>query len=96
MHCNEVEQQLGRYVDGELSPVDRESLQCHLESCASCRAELTELNELVSRIANPGSVTVPEQLWERIEQELQRTDARRDWQRYPAQLEPLRARLAQP
>ncbi len=86
MHCNEVEQQLGPYVDGELSPVDREALQCHLESCASCQAELAELNELVSRIANPGSVAVPEQLWESIEQELHHADARPHRRKRPVRL----------
>ncbi|MGH7752093.1 MAG: anti-sigma factor family protein, partial [Gemmatimonadales bacterium] len=40
---------LSEYLDGELSPADRGSLEAHLLTCAPCAATLAELKRVVAR-----------------------------------------------
>lgn len=75
MCCEEIERQLGRYIDKELSAAERVEVEAHLESCSSCRAEWVELRELAGAIANPASVRVPASLWQNIERRLGETEA---------------------
>ncbi len=70
MCCEQIERQLGRYVDEELSAAERSQVEAHLDFCSSCRTELQELRELVGQIARPMSVSVPDSLWGRIERRL--------------------------
>lgn len=74
MCCEQIERQLGRYIDYELSPVERDEVEAHLEFCSSCRAELDELRELVAGIAIPATVSVPGSLWPSIKQRLHPTE----------------------
>ena len=39
MRCTESTKLLSEYLDGELSPGDRESLESHLNECARCSGE---------------------------------------------------------
>ncbi len=70
MFCEQVEPELGRFVDGDLSVLERAGVESHLEQCANCRAELKELRELAGRIAESRNVEVPDSLWVRIERGL--------------------------
>ncbi len=70
MCCEEIERQLGRYLDQELSAAEREKVEAHLEYCSGCRGELEELRELVEGIGGPAPVKVPESLWASIERRL--------------------------
>ncbi len=74
MCCEQIQRQLGRYVDRELLPAERNEVEAHLEVCATCRAEVQELRELVDAIAQPAPVNVPDPLWENIAQRLDQTD----------------------
>jgi len=74
MCCEQIERQLGRYIDGELPASDRVQVEAHLESCANCRAELADLREIVSGIARPRPITVPPSLWSSIERRLEQAD----------------------
>ena len=40
---------LHAYLDGELSPVEREHLDRHLADCAACRARLDDERTLIER-----------------------------------------------
>jgi len=73
MCCEQVERQLGRYVDNELSAVERKEIEAHLGFCSSCQAELEEMRELVRGIALPATVNVPDSLWASIEHRLEKT-----------------------
>lgn len=80
MCCELIERQLGRYVDGELSEAQRKTVEAHLRSCSSCRAELAELRELVDGIAQPDSAVYrdgsgPGSLWEGIERRLDQQES---------------------
>jgi hypothetical protein len=70
MCCEEREQQLGRYVDGELPAPRRAEVEAHLSRCPSCRHELEELGALAAGLAESAPVAVPPTLWERIEERL--------------------------
>lgn len=49
--CESWEAMISRECDGELSRIDRESLEKHLEACAHCRSAREEMREL-SRLAS--------------------------------------------
>jgi len=74
MCCEEIERQLGRYIDRELSAAERDEVEAHLEHCSGCQRELAELRELVSGIANAKSVPVPDSLWPIIERRLRQKE----------------------
>jgi anti-sigma factor RsiW len=46
-------EQLSRYVDGLLDPVERQSLEMHMLICASCSKELADLKALDARWKEP-------------------------------------------
>jgi len=43
MCCTESTKLFSEYIDGEISPADRESLEGHLKECASCSSEYRAL-----------------------------------------------------
>ena len=59
----ELREQLGRYVLGQLDPGTRTVLEAHLAGCASCRAEVAELQPVVTLLdalaAGPSDVAAP-------------------------------------
>ncbi len=65
--CKRVKDHLGRYLDGEAAPGIAREVESHLSSCYSCAAELEELRLLAAAIAERMPVTVPADLWARIE-----------------------------
>jgi len=50
MNCRQFKQSVHRYVDGELDEA-RKQYDQHLEECASCRAEVEQLNALARELA---------------------------------------------
>jgi len=70
MGCEQIERQLGRYIDGELSDTERDRIATHLASCGSCRAECDALLDLAQEIAKGAAVGVPESLWSDIARRL--------------------------
>jgi TonB family protein len=44
--CGSVREWLGAFADGELDPERTEQLRAHLETCAGCRRELDQIQEL--------------------------------------------------
>jgi len=73
MCCEEIERQLGRYIDNELSAAEREQVDTHLAYCSSCRVELDELRETVSGLSVRSDVSVPDSLWPSIQRRLHPT-----------------------
>lgn len=54
---------LSDYVDGELAPAERASLESHLAACADCRATLPELRDVVAAASSLRPVPPSEDLW---------------------------------
>ncbi|MEA5115278.1 MAG: DUF2275 domain-containing protein [Geobacteraceae bacterium] len=50
---------LSAYRDGEVSPAERDGIEQHLQSCADCREELSELEKTVLRIRGFGEEEPP-------------------------------------
>lgn len=44
--CREIKDRLGRYLDGELPPVERRLVENHLRKCSRCSSELQELRAI--------------------------------------------------
>lgn len=71
MNCQECQEQLPSYIEQELTPLDRGRLEAHVDSCAACQGELTELKKVVNGMRTLPAVAVPSnfrgKVWQRIE-----------------------------
>lgn len=52
MNCNEIEELMPRYMEGDLSEADRCSIESHLASCAGCRESLEIFTALERSLVN--------------------------------------------
>lgn len=60
-----TDQRLGRYLDGELSDIERSRAERHLEECERCRSELARLHEASEQLNGLiEEVKLPERLRE--------------------------------
>jgi hypothetical protein len=67
MNCEKMENRLHDYVDGVLTPAERQEVERHLEACADCRAEMQFLQALRQQVARlPQSLEPPRDLWPEI------------------------------
>lgn len=76
MDCKETNSLLTAYLDGEVTPDERKSIQSHLDSCPLCRQDLDELAVTVSKVRQSlgilGDVAVPSaHLWDDIRLEIE-------------------------
>jgi hypothetical protein len=71
-HCEGVLSKLDELVDDALAETDQAAVLDHLESCASCRAELRATEELLAATrALPGSVLPDRDLWHEIAERIE-------------------------
>jgi len=70
MNCEQAREWIGPYVDGEVSPAVRNSLDLHVCACPACAAEMAVFRRVTTRFAGPRDITAPSQLWGLIEHEL--------------------------
>jgi predicted anti-sigma-YlaC factor YlaD len=64
MTCDEVQDRLDDYVDGEASAADLHEVELHLASCAACRDEERLLRAVLAHArALPREKTPPRDLW---------------------------------
>jgi anti-sigma factor RsiW len=57
---------LSAYLDGELTPAERDQVDAHLESCPACRADLDEERDVRSAVRGLPAVDPPFGFYERI------------------------------
>ena len=73
--CSHVASLLEKYVDGELRPEERASVEKHVKGCPRCDRELQELNALRSRLqeaVEAGGVDAPlAEIWEGVAEKLE-------------------------
>lgn len=70
-NCARVKEHLGPYLDGEAAPDMCREVENHLTHCQACADELRALRSLAASIAEPMAVTVPPNLWQKIERRLE-------------------------
>ena len=74
MDCRLTCEQIGAYVDGELSPEQAAALEVHTQGCPQCRAELERVRALVAGLEEAGQndqgIEAPPALWSAIENRL--------------------------
>ena len=51
MNCDDIEELIGPYCDGELPADQRQRVEDHLAGCETCRAELANLQALEEKLA---------------------------------------------
>ena len=66
LECSEVRDLIHAYVDGELSPDEREAVASHLGGCEACSRELASLERLRRLIAAAGTYPPPSDLADRV------------------------------
>lgn len=59
MRCEDVQQHLKRFADGDLPSADRQAAEGHLAECAACRAKLAEFDVLAGVVAGTQTPPVP-------------------------------------
>jgi anti-sigma factor RsiW len=65
--CHAIQGRLGRYFDGELSPVEHRLVEDHLKHCGRCSQDLQEIRAIVEAFQEGMSVPpVPSDLNRRI------------------------------
>jgi len=69
--CRDILPLIDDYVDGSLAPADMERLEAHLAGCATCRAEMLAIRDLLAETSRlPKSVAPGRDLWGGIESRL--------------------------
>jgi len=79
--CKDCRPQLSPYLEGELKPSERESVESHLAGCPSCSAELSGLKGTLVQLKELPQPRIPsdfrQQIWEKIDTENRWTRMRR-------------------
>ncbi len=66
MNCRGASRRLSAYIDNDLSPGIRQSVEEHLQSCRSCRRKLAELKAIVMAARNMPPLKVSGGFKERV------------------------------
>ena len=70
MRCEETQDRLSAYLEGELEPAARRIIEVHLEECVRCREELALLQRTVSTLQSLEPIEVPPRLTAAIQAEV--------------------------
>src|SRR5947209_6103745 len=68
MHPNE--HVLNEFVDDALGSAERAEVERHLTTCAACRQQVDELQELRRHVTTLAPMQPPDRVWRRIEREV--------------------------
>ena len=69
MH-DQITDRLSAYLDGELSDAERASIEAHLQTCADCRAVLTDLRSIVAAASRLPETAPDRELWEDVSRQI--------------------------
>ena len=70
MRCDEIQDRLSAYLEGEIEPTERRTIEIHLEECVRCRQELALLQRTVSALQSLETIEVPPRLTAAIQVEV--------------------------
>lgn len=71
MFTKHVSRNLAAHLDGQLSPVEAQQTEFHLEQCATCQAERDDVRQGMAMVKNLPVVEAPDAIWFSIEAALQ-------------------------
>jgi anti-sigma factor (TIGR02949 family) len=66
MRCKKAIEHFSAYLDGQLTPPEREAVRSHLAECARCRAELEALERTARALADLPRLQAPSDLRDRV------------------------------
>ncbi|TWU32835.1 anti-sigma factor family protein [Novipirellula artificiosorum] len=65
--CNQINERLSGFLDGELTQGDHQRVEVHLRSCESCREELAAMKEIKAAVSNGYVVSeLDHERWEKM------------------------------
>lgn len=70
MICRKMERLIVDYLAGELSPVEKEALEKHLSTCATCSSNLKETRQVLTVSREASVPQLPDYFWERQREKL--------------------------
>jgi anti-sigma factor RsiW len=79
MECQTVQTHLSAWLDGELAEATGAALSAHLEGCAACRREFSQLQALDAALGNLAA-PVPTGLADKVAAQIRRPRRRSGWQ----------------
>jgi len=71
MNCNDIQEHISNYLDGDLPDRRRHRIEAHVDKCERCAAELSVYKRIMHEAAGLEKKTAPDHLWQAIEQELE-------------------------
>ena len=81
MNCEETQELLEAFHDGELTPETRAMVAAHVKACANCTRDLAQLGALRDAIKSVGRFPVPESLRDNIAKATA-AERRAPWRRF--------------
>ena len=75
MTCDEVLSKISPYYDGELEPAQHAQVASHLDDCPTCRAYFQGVAQIGEWLRGDRACEVPDGLWGRIAEAVQRATA---------------------
>ena len=73
MKCDRIREAMDGYLDGSLTPLEREAVEAHVEQCEACREELARRKELLEQLNHlDENVNAPKGLLEGAMQRIHR------------------------
>jgi anti-sigma factor RsiW len=84
MNCEEAQELLEAFHDGELTAETRSAVAAHVKSCTVCSTALARLDDLSAAIKSVGAFPVPDRVRRNVERRIAELDrssgtARRNW-----------------
>lgn len=81
--CERVQEAIGRWLDGEITPAESESMHLHLERCPACREErrrMESLQRALKSVLSVGSAPIEfAPFWRAVEARIQKRRWYDDW-----------------
>ncbi|MFZ3122694.1 MAG: DUF2275 domain-containing protein [Thermodesulfovibrionales bacterium] len=99
MQCNDIQEKLSVYIDGDISSEERMLIDEHLKSCEQCKETLAEMKKTTEYVRGLGDIEPPAWLTQKIMTKI-RSEAGREksiWQKlfYPLHIKlPVEAAVA--
>lgn len=66
MRCEDLQRNLGNYVDGGISPDERKAIEAHLRGCPPCQATLADVDPVAAVLVQSQAPPIPPGFADRV------------------------------